>query len=98
MSGLNIELDDGILSPGEELGPLHPDFPRDTTTDRFLRTWHRAVSELDSEINKLDDLVKAFEEDGSDARMMDARNCQARVKNFLKNVVELKLEAGGNVV
>ena len=98
MSGLNIELDDGILSPGEELGPLHPDFPRDTTTDRFLRTWHRAVSELDSEINRLDDLVKAFEEDGSDARMMDARNCQARVKNFLENVVELKSEAGGNVV
>jgi hypothetical protein len=98
MSEVNRELDDSILSTGKELGPLHPDFPRDTTTERFLRTWHRAVTELDNEVNRLNDLVKAYEEDRSNTLKMEARKCEFQVKNFLKTVIELKSEAGESVV
>jgi hypothetical protein len=98
MSEVNRELDDSVLSTGKGLGPLHPDFPRDTTTERFLRTWHRAVTELDNEVNRLNDLVEAYENNKSNTLKMEARRCEFQVKIFLKTVVELRSEAGESVV
>jgi hypothetical protein len=98
MSDLNGGLDDSILSIGKELGPLHPDFPRDTTTERFLRTWHRAVSELDNEVDQLNNLTESYEENRSDAKRIEVKRCENQVKIFLKTVRELKNEAGGDAV
>ena len=98
MSDLNGDLDDSVLSIGKELGPLHPDFPRDTTTERFLRIWHRAVSELDNEVDKLDNLTKSYEESKSNTKKKKVKKCETRVQIFLKTLKELKNEAGGDAV
>jgi hypothetical protein len=97
MSELNKELDDSVLSTGEVLGPLHPDFPRDTTTERFQRTWHRAVSELNGEISRLEELILADEKDRSDTLEMEIKRSSRQAKNFLNTVLELKSEAGVGV-
>ena len=62
MSESDRELACGGLSTGRKLGPLHPDFPRDTTTERFQRTWQRAVADLNAELNRFETLVKMSEE------------------------------------
>jgi hypothetical protein len=80
------------------LGPLHPDFPRDTTTERFQRTWHRAVAELNSEVSRLDDLILAYENDKSNTLKMEARRCGFQAKIFFKTVIELRSEAGVSVM
>jgi hypothetical protein len=97
MSELNKELDDSVLSTGEVLGPLHPDFPRDTTTERFQRTWHRAVSELNGEISRLEELILADEKDRSDTLEMEIKRSSRQAKKFLNTVLELKSEAGVGV-
>jgi hypothetical protein len=98
MSELNRELDGSVLSTGKVLGPLHPDFPRDTTTERFQRTWHRAVAELNSEVNKLDNLILAYENNKNNTLKMEARRCGFQTKIFLKTVIELRSEAGISVM
>jgi hypothetical protein len=98
MSELNRELDSSVLSTGKVLGPLHPDFPRDTTTERFQRTWHRAVAELNCEVSKLDNLILAYEINKNNTLKMEARRCGFQTKNFLKTVIELRSEAGTSVM
>ena len=98
LSELNRELDDSVLSTGKVLGPLHPDFPRDTTTERFQRTWHRAVAELNSEVNKLNNLILAYESDKNNTLKMEVRRCGFQTKFFLKTVIGLRSEAGMGVI
>jgi hypothetical protein len=75
MSESDKELACSGLSTGKKLGPLHPDFPWDTTTERFQRTWQRAVAELNGELNKFEKLVSEYENDKENTSKVEARKC-----------------------
>jgi hypothetical protein len=94
MSDSGSELACGGLSAGKNLGPLHPDFPRDPTTERFQRTLKRAVADLNAELHKLEIAVSDFENAGENASKLEARKCGNQVKFFLNEVIGLRSEAG----
>jgi hypothetical protein len=94
MSESDKELACSGLSTGKKLCPLHPDFPWDTTTERFQRTWQRAVAELNAELNKFEKLVSEYENDKENASKVEAKRCGNQTKKFLNEVIGLRSEAG----
>jgi hypothetical protein len=91
MSDSGSELTYGGLSARKNLGPLHPDFPRDPTTERFQRTLQHAVADLNVELHQLEIAVMDFESAGESASMIEARKCGNQVKKFLNKVIGLIL-------
>jgi hypothetical protein len=82
MSDSGSELAYGGLSAKKNLGPLHPDFPRDPTTEQFQRTLQRTVADLNVELHQLEIAVSNFESMGESASRMVARKYGNQVKFF----------------
>jgi hypothetical protein len=98
MSDSSSELTYGGLSAGMNLGRLHPDFPRDPTTERFQRTLQHAIAILIAELCKLEIIVSNFESTNENKLRTKAKKCSFQVKFFFKEVFGLRSQAGTAMV
>jgi SMC interacting uncharacterized protein involved in chromosome segregation len=98
MSDPSSELTCDGLSVGMNLGRLHPDFPRDPTTERFQRTLQHAIANLNTGLRQLELVVLNFESTRESTLRVEAKKCSIQVNFFLKEVVGLRLEAGTTMV
>jgi hypothetical protein len=84
MSDPSSELTCDGLSVGMNLGRLHPDFPRDPTTEQFQRKLQHAITNLCTGLEPLDAVVVSFESTREAALRMEARRYKGQVEIFLK--------------
>jgi hypothetical protein len=82
MSDPSSELTGDGLSVGMNLSCLHPDFPRDPTTERFQRTLQHAIANLYTEPNQLEAVVVNFESTRESKLRAEARKCSIQVNFF----------------